>query len=492
MKKYFKFTPVILVIILTLVLVRCAVNPVTGKKEIMLIPESTEIEMGKEIDRSLRVEYGIYDNPQLNQYVSRIGQKLAPYTHRPHLQYHFAILDTPVVNAFAAPGGYIYVTRGLMAIVNSEAELAVILGHELGHVNARHSAKQLTRTILFTLGIMLAGELSEDIKKVAPVSMIATQLLFLKYSRDNEYQADALGIEYSFKARYAAGEMVRFFSSLERLTQTGGGHKLPTFLSTHPMTPNRIQKVRQLVDTYSGSQPPGAPGLTLERNGYLQRLEGMVYGMNPRHGYVQGNFFYHPDMQFYFYIPLGWDVDNTPRQVTIAPKDGNAVVILQAENTNESLDSYTRRKMESVSNPMVIQQGFHGVNGLNAYHSLFKFQPGSYESETQEQPIVVRLSCIRKGGTVFSFFSATNESNHFIYRDLIDRSIKSFNHLRSRRHLNTRPARLYIKRSSRRQTLQNFLSRLGVPRKHWNQVVLINHLELNQSLVPNQLVKIIR
>lgn len=201
MKKYFKLNPFTLLILftLTVILIQCAVNPVTGKKEIMLISENMEIQMGKEIDQALRLEYGLYNDPQLRNYVREIGQEIVPYTHRPHLQYHFEILDTPVENAFAAPGGYIYITRGLLAMLNSEAEIATVLGHELGHVSARHSARQMTRSILVTLGIVIAGELSEDIRKITPISMVAAQLLFLKYSRSDEYQADKLGIGYAFR-----------------------------------------------------------------------------------------------------------------------------------------------------------------------------------------------------------------------------------------------------------------------------------------------------
>lgn len=197
--------------------------------------------MGQEIDRGLRLEYGFYNDRHLNAYVRRVGESLVPYTHRPQLQYHFAILDTPVENAFAAPGGYIYVTRGLLSLLNSEAELAAVLGHELGHVNARHSARQMTRSILVTLGILIAGELSEDIRKITPISMIAAQLLFLKYSRSDEYQADALGLEYASKGGYSPREMVRFFNALQRLTVEAGGPHLPISsrhtLSHHAASP---------------------------------------------------------------------------------------------------------------------------------------------------------------------------------------------------------------------------------------------------------------
>jgi predicted Zn-dependent protease len=497
MKKYLRLTPIICIILLTfiVILVRCAVNPVTGKKEIMLISEKMEINMGRDIDRGLRQEYGLYDDPQLTPYIVRIGRKLAPYTHRPHLQYHFAILDTPVENAFAAPGGYIYITRGLLAMINSEAELAAILGHELGHVNARHSARQMTRSILVTLGIIVAGELSEDIKKIAPVSMIAAQLLFLKYSRSDEYQADALGVEYSFKAGYSSGEMVKFFASLQRLTETKGGTRLPNFLSTHPLTPRRVERVKELLMTEEYSQPSSMPKRVVERYGYLQKINGLVYGANPRQGYVEGQAFYHPDMKFYFNIPYGWNVGNTAKQVTLAPKDSKAVIILQAENTSESLDNYTRKMMQRISNPQVLQQNYISINGLDAYHTLMEFSPGTSDSTTEQgtsNEINVRLSCIRKGGTIFSFFSAAAAPDFSTYQNAINNTINSFNRLYSPGHLNRKPLRVFVKRVRRGQSLRNFLSRLRIPNQHWNKISLINAVDLAQQLSPNQMVKVIQ
>lgn len=500
MKKYLKLIPITAMVLLAIILVRCAVNPVTGKKEIMLISESMEIDMGREIDQGLRIEYGLYNDPQLRTYVSQTGMKLVPYTHRPHLQYHFEILDTPVENAFAAPGGYIYITRGLLAMLNSEAELAAVLGHELGHVNARHSARQMTRSILVTLGILLAGELSEDIKKITPISLIAAQLLFLKYSRSDEYQADALGVQYSFKAGYASGEMVRFFGSLERLTKSEGGVRLPNFLSTHPLTPRRVERIKELLATPEYDLPPGGPALAVHRNEYIRLMDGLVYGDNPRQGYVEGQAFYHPDMKFYFKVPYGWEVANTARQVTLAPKNGKAVIIFKAEDTNESLDNYTEKMTKTLTNPQVLQQGFLAVNGLNAFHSLLKFSPeGEKPSDQKEgegyQPkeeINVRVSCIRKEGTIFTFFTATEVKDYSAFQYDIENTVNSFKPLYSPKHLDRRPVRVSVKSSRGGESLSSFLQRLRIPAQYWEKIALINGLDTGQQLTPNQLVKVLR
>ncbi len=497
-KRFFRLSPYVLIaatLIIILVQWSCAVNPVTGKKEIMLVSESMEIQMGKEIDRGLKMEYGLYDDPDFTAYVNRIGQGLVPFSHRPHLQYHFAILDTPVENAFAAPGGYIYITRGLLAMLNSEAEIATVLGHELGHVAARHSARQITRSILFQVGIILASELSKDFRKIAPLTLIATQLLFLKYSRSDEYQADALGIEYSMKSNYAAKEMVTFFSSLERMTASEGGPKIPNFLSTHPLTPLRIQKVKDLLQVQTFVPSSNVPKLAVEKNKYVKMTDGLIYGENPLDGYVEGNTFYHPNMQFSFRVPSGWQVNNTPMQVVMSSPDGKAVVLLKAEVSDEGLDVYSDTMMKNLSNPKIIQEGYRYINGLDAYHTLLALVPPPDEDGTQpkaNEKMAVNLNCIRKDRTIFTFFSAAAEPDYPAYRNEIGRVVNSFSPLRNPRYLNRVPQKVYVKQVRGGQTLRALLGNEGVAVKDWEKIALINAMQLDQALNNNQLVKIIK
>ena len=287
MRRFTKWAPAVVLGLLLVLIAGCSINPVTGQRELMLIPESTEIEMGKETDVSIRQEYGIYEDEALNAYVRSVGEKMVPNTHRPALPYHFAVLDTPIENAFAAPGGYIYITRGMLALMNDEAALAAILGHELGHVNARHTARAMSRQLLLMGGVLLAGALSEDIRKIAPFAMVGLQVLFLKYSRDDEFQADTLGVQYSRSVGYAPGQIVPLFRSFLRMEQSAGGPKLPNFLSTHPLTTKRIDEIQQMLRPEDESR-------TVRRPEYLARLNGLVIGENPRQGYGEGNAFITP------------------------------------------------------------------------------------------------------------------------------------------------------------------------------------------------------
>lgn len=483
MKRRISFFSVIAVTAVSIIiLVQCAVNPVTGKKEFMLLSESAEIALGQDVDRGIRQEYGIYNDPALNAYVVSVGQKLSPYTHRSHLQYHFAILDTPVQNAFAAPGGYIYITRGLMSMMNSEAELAVVLGHELGHVNARHSARAFSRNILFSIGLVVASELSEDIKKIAPYVAVASQLLFLKFSRSDEYQADSLGVEYSRKSRYKPGAMVSFFTSIDRLsTMKGGGH-LPNFLSTHPLTPRRIEQVKQML-------LPADEKLTVNRNSYLRRIDGMIYGSDPRQGYVERNHFYHPGLRFSFQIPYDWKVQNTPMRVTLASKDGQAAIVFSAKDSSQDLDNYSQETLKGIDNLKVISNRFTSVNAFNAFETVFNI-PGNTSGENKSGA-TGWLTCIRKGGTIFSFLSIAGQANYNTYRKVMTQTINSFRNLKNASHLNRRPAKVHLKLVQQKQTLKSFLQRQRIPPKNWPEIALINLLQEDSVLVPNQLVKLI-
>ncbi|MFW6137314.1 MAG: M48 family metalloprotease, partial [Candidatus Aminicenantaceae bacterium] len=174
--------------------ISCAVNPVTGRRELMLYSEEGEIALGRDTDQQIRQRYGIYDDEKLTAYIRDIGKTMVPYTHRPHLEYHFSVLDTPVANAFAVPGGYIYVTRGLLAMMNSEAELAVVIGHELGHVAARHSMRKMSKLMLTQVGLVIGSAISETFQDLSGLASVGIQLLFLKFSRDDERQADQLGV----------------------------------------------------------------------------------------------------------------------------------------------------------------------------------------------------------------------------------------------------------------------------------------------------------
>jgi len=326
----------------------CAVNPVTGKRELMLVTQQDEIGMGKQADVEIGQMYGFYEDPKLSAYVNKIGQNIARNTHQSTMQYHFKVLDTPIINAFAVPGGYVYVTRGILAYFNDEAELAGVIGHELGHVNARHIARQMTKQQVTQLGLNVGMALSETLRRYSGVAQLGASMLFLKFSRDDERQADDLGVEYASKTGYDANRMAAFFETLDRLNP-GGGAGIPDWFSTHPNPVNRLEAVKS--KTAEWQKTLARPQYAVNRNEYLNMVNGIVYGDDPRQGYAEGNAFYHPTLKFTFPVPSGWKVNNTPAQVQIVPEKQDAAILLmmdKAISVTAAADTFVRGAKASV------------------------------------------------------------------------------------------------------------------------------------------------
>src|SRR5262245_35362220 len=196
----------------------CARNPVTGKREIVLVSESQEIAMGQQSDPQVREEYGVTENNALQSYVATMGRKLVAVSHRPGLEWHFTVVDSPVVNAFAIPGGYVYLTRGILAYLGNEAELAGVMGHEIGHVTARHSVRQITRQQFAEIGLGVGGVLSPTFGQLGNLAGSSLGLVFLRFSRDDERQADRLGVEYAARGGWDPREVSNFFEVLSGLS----------------------------------------------------------------------------------------------------------------------------------------------------------------------------------------------------------------------------------------------------------------------------------
>ena len=462
LKRQFLRAPAILLI--AALAAACAVNPVTGRKELALVSEQGEVDMGKETDAQIGREYGYYADPELSRYVTQIGQALVPYTHRPKLEYHFAVLDTPVVNAFAAPGGYIYVTRGILALMNSESELATVLGHELGHVSARHTVRKLSQMILVQAGLAVGSALSDTFAKLSGVAGIGVQLLFLKYSRDDEREADALGIRYSRAGRFNGVEMVRFFTALQHYGDLSGGHSLPGFLSTHPLNAERIENAKKML---------GETDLALPTNeeAYKRRIDGIVYGDDPRQGFVEAGAFAHPGLGITFTLPQGWEVQNTPAQVTMAGDKGNAAVIFQAEASSDDLSAYARKKTAGIEGRQDVDERPGPVNGMAGVHQVFTIV------QAGQDPLRARFSFIRKGGLVYTFSALSKAGEFNRYDPTFLGVIGSFRDLTDPRLLNRVPRRLGLVRADGRRRYREYFEQAGAGKDAWPLLAVMNDAE---------------
>jgi len=301
----------------------CATNPVTGKREFSLVSPAQELGIGRESHAAVLEQYGLYDDPALQAYVDSIGQALARNSHQPNLEWHFTVLDDPVVNAFAIPGGYIYITRGILAHLGSEAQLAGVLGHEIGHVTARHSAQRITQQQVAGLGLGLASIFSEGFRPYSEAAQTGLGLLFLKYGRDDENQADALGVEYATRTGYDPREVPHTYATLRRVSDRSG-QRLPTFLSTHPDPGDREVRTTQLANEAAA----GTSGLVIRQVDYTKRLDGVVFGTDPRQGYFVEQRFVHPDLGFAMSFPTGWATQNERSAVLAQAPDKSAIMQL--------------------------------------------------------------------------------------------------------------------------------------------------------------------
>ena len=308
---------------LGLLLAACATNPVTGRREISLVSPERELEIGREGHQAIVHEYGLYDDPALAEYVDGVGQSLAKVSHLPGLKWTFTVLDDPTVNAFATPGGYIYITRGILAHLNSEAQLAGVLGHEIGHVTARHSAQRITQQQLTGLGLTLASVFSEGFRQYSDAAQTALGLMVLKYSRDDENQADELGVGYTVKAGFDPREIPATYHMLDRVGEASG-QRLPSFLSTHPNPGDREVRTRQLA----AAAAYGKSGLVVGNRAYLGHVDRVVFGRDPRHGFFDGDRYYHPQMAFVIDFPPGWKHQDT-RSSVAAGVEGRAAMELR-------------------------------------------------------------------------------------------------------------------------------------------------------------------
>ena len=245
-------------LIISMLIPSCATNPVTGKKELSFTSTAQEIEMGKAYDPQVVASFGLYEDPAMQKFINEKGKEMAAISHRSNLTYEFKILDSPVVNAFAVPGGFVYFTRGIMAHFNNEAEFAGVLGHEIGHITARHTVKQQTRATLAQIGLIAGVIAAPEIANYADVAQQSLGLLFLKFGRDAESQSDQLGVEYSTKIGYDAKEMAEFFQTLKRMSDQSG-QSIPFYQHT------RIR----LIDIIKWGRKPinGRKSSTDQKNG---------------------------------------------------------------------------------------------------------------------------------------------------------------------------------------------------------------------------------
>src|SRR6185436_14741374 len=340
---------------LLLFLAHCSTNPATGKRQLAFIGEEQEIAMGREAAQQAAQSIGLYQDDQLQAYVSRLGKQLAADSERPNLPWSFQVVDDPSVNAFALPGGFIFVTRGLLTHLTSEAELVSVLGHEIGHVTARHSVEQMSKAQLAQIGLIAGMILKPELANFSDLAQTGLGLLFLKYSRDDERQADSLGLRYLTREHYEPREMPLVFETLKRVSESEvqSQGRVPNWLSTHPAPEDRVARISQEISQLKGD----FSNAKVNRESYLRQLNRMPFGQNPREGYFLGNRFIQPDLGFEIRFPQGWKTSNQKAAVgAMSPREDAIVVLTLAE----------QRSAEAAAQAFFNQQGVVAGQALQA------------------------------------------------------------------------------------------------------------------------------
>ncbi len=373
-----KWLPAALVVALLCACGTAVVNPVSGETEMSAMSEEQEVAEGAKAHQQVLKEYSVYDNKPVQDYVNALGQRLAAQSHRANLQWHFTVLDSPEINAFALPGGYVYVTRGIMAYMESEADLAGVMGHEIGHVTARHGAQRATSqqhaglgvfaanilgAVLESQGLGGAGQLANQVSQNVAAGYIAS------YGREQELQADGLGAEYLARNHYDPQNMVEVITVLKNQERyaadqakaegkpapTGGG-----WLASHPSNDQRLQQIKDRAAQYGKSTQYADDG----HERYLKLVQGIAFGESADQGLVRGRNFYHSALGIALTAPVGWRMQNSAEQLALLNAAGDAALILKPVPPNAG-----KTHAEIIKNGFKPTQGkseVAAINGLQA------------------------------------------------------------------------------------------------------------------------------
>ncbi len=453
----------------------CTINPATGRRQLSLIGEQQEIAMGLQYDKSVTAEFGLFPDEELQNYIQDIGHRLAAVSERPNLPWQFKVVDDETVNAFAVPGGFIYMTRGILAHFNSEAQLATVMGHEIGHVTARHSVEQISRAQLAQLGVGVAMVASEEFRKYSGLAELGLGVLFLKFSRDDESQSDGLGMRYLLRTGYDPNEAPRVFEMLERHGRVQGQARLPEWQATHPSPDRRAARLREEIRTLPLEQQTGTVG----RKAYLNRLRGMTFGMDPRQGYSVGSTFYHPDMAFRMDFPKDWKIINQRQLLAGVSQNQDAFVVLtlaQGETPRQAEQAFFDQDG--------IRKGSQWLKGFQH----FEVVPQADAAGNTPPPIRGTVGFRAHEGHVFRLICYTSADKWKTYSNPMHRSLPSFKRLTDQRYLNVHAKKLRIVKLTRDMSLEQF-NRQNPSAIELEALAVLNGVDASEVLTKGTLVK---
>jgi predicted Zn-dependent protease len=465
----------------------CAVNPVSGHNDFVMMSESQEIAAGRDAHPKIIEQYGLYDNPALQAYVQKLGEGVAANSHRNNLVYRFTVLDSTDVNAFALPGGYVYITRGLLAYINTEAELAAVLGHEIGHVTARHAVRQQSAaTVTGLLGSVLAAGVG--IQGTQDLVNVLGSALLQGYGREHELEADRLGAEYLARSGYDPHAMIEVIGILkdqeqyevQQAKEEGREpHVYHGVFASHPDNDKRLQEV---VGAANKFKSPNA--VRVERDGFLHEIDGLTFGDSERDGIRRGNHFYHAGLGVAVDFPVGWKLDNQPKALLATAPQGAALLQLSTEDLNKRVSPSDflreRLKITDLRNGEAINDnGMNGYTGITSGKSPFGTRP-------------IRITVLYLNNTAYAFYGATKDARQ---ADAYDRDFlataRSFHAITAQERSLAREEKIRLQRATANTRFEDLARSSPISDHPLDQLRLINGLYPSGEPAPGSWVKVV-
>lgn len=469
-----------LIIIFALTLAGCAQNPVTGTNDFVMMSESQEIAIGRRDDALVKKQYHVYGSRELQQYVDSVGQRIATQSHRPNLKYHFTVLDTPDINAFALPGGYIYITRGILAYLNSEAELAAVLGHEIGHVTARHSVRQQSAAEAANIGLTIASIFVPEINTPGASNLInlGGGALLSGYGREHELEADKLGAEYLARTDYDPQAIITVIKVLknqelqdEKLAKQEGREprRYHGLFASHPDNDTRLHQAVEEAEINAN------PHAHFEgRREFLTATEGLVFADNSEQGVVRYNAFYHGDLGIAVQFPRVWQVHNLPNALIAVSPQGEAQLQMKLDDAPSGSPAEYARRM--VGNNAQISS--FNINGL----------PGALFELPNTMGGVVYFN---KQAFVFQA-KGKDDGSLAAHRDEIFDTVRSFHAITANERQMIKPLSLHVITARAGDTFASLAQNSPLGESAESYLRLINAMYPVGEPQPGQLIKLVR
>ncbi|HKX99106.1 MAG TPA: M48 family metalloprotease [Steroidobacteraceae bacterium] len=466
-------------------------NPAIAAKE-EAKKESKDVRTAKQMHVAFTQQMGVHQDINLQEYVQRVGDKLAAVSEMPELEWHFTIVDTDDVNAFATMGGYVYISRGILPYFQNEAELAAVLGHEIGHITAEHLKKQQRKGMLSGIA-SAATAIFTGMPALADLTNMAGQAIISGYGREAELESDRLGASYLAKAGYDPEAMIRVISTLkaqdtferERARLEGREPRLyHGVFASHPDNDTRLQQ----AVAAAGRAPPSAEAGTSNREGYLQAIEGLPVGSSARQGMIRDNRFYHSDMQFTLAFPRGWQIVNEPDKIlAVAPKKEH-IMEIRTQAPPADLTDPRNFAMRGLANKRLSRAETLDVNGLKAWTAIVRGDPSPYGQATSVRYVVIyyaNLMWVFKGASR-SGLEAPAGDPFFLS------TANTFRRMRANEFPLAEPHRLHIMRTVEGTTMEALAKDSSIPKYPLQQLRLINNLYPDGEPKPGDLVKTVK